>query len=157
MDITLDDKLNALQQISQRKLVDILDAIPGTKDLIIEQKLMKILDSFVGVTVLKRYGVDKIYKMEEGLKPSNSQRIFLVSNDLIACKRVLDQIQSEISHITKPHVEVCHHLLVMPFVPAVLHNLVEEEGQQIIIVINYYIIHSIYLNYYVKSFSFRFG
>lgn len=53
MDITLDDKLNALQQISQRKLVDILDAIPGTKDLIIEQKLMKILDSFVGVTVLK--------------------------------------------------------------------------------------------------------
>ncbi|GAB1867074.1 Vacuolar protein sorting-associated protein 33B [Camponotus japonicus] len=128
MDITLDDKLNALQQISQRKLVDILDAIPGTKDLIIEQKLMKILDSFIGVTVLKRYGVDKIYKMEEGLKPSNSQRIFLVSNDLIACKRVLDQIQSEISHITKPHVEVCHHLLVMPFVPAVLHNLVEEEG-----------------------------
>lgn len=101
--------------------------------------------------------MDKIYKMEEGLKPSNSQRIFLVSNDLIACKRVLDQIQSEISHITKPHVEVCHHLLVMPFVPAVLHNLVEEEGQQIIIVINYYIIHSIYLNYYVKSFSFRFG
>ncbi|EFN66268.1 Vacuolar protein sorting-associated protein 33B [Camponotus floridanus] len=128
MDITLDDKLNALQQISQRKLVDILDAIPGTKDLIIEQKLMKILDSFVGVTVLKRYGVDKIYKMEEGLKLSNSQRIFLVSNDLIACKRVLDQIQSEISHITKPHVEVCHHLLVVPFVPAVLHNLVEEEG-----------------------------
>lgn len=86
------------------------------------------------IILLRRYGVDKIYKMEEGLKPSNSQRIFLVSNDLIACKRVLDQIQSEISHITKPHVEVCHHLLVMPFVPAVLHNLVEEEGQQIIIV-----------------------
>ncbi|XP_032684870.1 vacuolar protein sorting-associated protein 33B [Odontomachus brunneus] len=128
MDITLDDKLNVLQQISQRKLVEILDVIPGTKDLIIEQKLMKILDSFVGMTVLKRYGVDKIYKMEEGLKPSNSQRIFLVSNNLIACKRVLDQIQSEISHVSKINVEVCHHLLVMPFVPAVLHNLVEEEG-----------------------------
>ncbi|XP_050454305.1 vacuolar protein sorting-associated protein 33B isoform X2 [Cataglyphis hispanica] len=129
MDITLDDKLNALRQISQRKLVDILESIPGLmKDLIIEQKLMKILDSFVGVTVLKRCGVDKIYKLDEGLKPSNSQRIFLVSNDLIACKRVLDQIQSEISHVTKPHVQVCHHLLVMPFVPTVLHNLVEEEG-----------------------------
>ncbi|KAL6432007.1 hypothetical protein ACFW04_007446 [Cataglyphis niger] len=129
MDITLDDKLNALRQISQRKLVDILESIPGLmKDLIIEQKLMKILDSFVGVTVLKRCGVDKIYKLDEGLKPSNSQRIFLVSNDLIACKRVLDQIQSEISQVSKPHVQVCHHLLVMPFVPAVLHNLVEEEG-----------------------------
>ena len=53
MDITLDDKLSALQQINQQKLVKILDAISGSKDLIIEQKLMKILDSFVGVTVLK--------------------------------------------------------------------------------------------------------
>lgn len=53
MDITLDDKLNVLQQINQRKLVEILDTISGTKDLIIEPKLMKILDSFVGVTVLK--------------------------------------------------------------------------------------------------------
>lgn len=75
--------------------------------------------------------MDKIYKMEEGLKPSNSQRVFLVSNSLIACKRVLDQIQSEISLIGRPHVGVCHHLLVMPFVPPVLNNLVEEEGQQI--------------------------
>lgn len=81
------------------------------------------------VVLFRRYGVNKIYKMEEGLKPSNSQRIFLVSNNLIACKRVLDQIQSEISYVSKPNVEICHHLLVMPFVPAVLHNLVEEEGQ----------------------------
>jgi len=77
---------------------------------------------------LRRYGVDKIYKLEEGLKPSNNQRIFLVSSDLIACKRVLDQVQSEISLINRPHIEICHHLLVIPFIPAVLHNLVEEEG-----------------------------
>lgn len=102
--------------------------------------------------------MDKIYKMEEGLKLSNSQRIFLVSNNLIACKRVLDQIQSEISHVTRPHVQVCHHLLVMPFVPAVLHNLVEEEGwQTIIVVINYNITYSIYLDNYVESLLFRFG
>lgn len=53
MDVTLDDHLNTLQQVSQRKLVEILDVIPGKKDFIIEQKLMKILDSFVGVAVLK--------------------------------------------------------------------------------------------------------
>ncbi|XP_076235670.1 vacuolar protein sorting 33B [Calliopsis andreniformis] len=128
MDITLDDKLNILQQISQRKLVEILDAIPGTKDLVIEQKLMKILDSFVGVSVLKRYGVDKIYKMEQGLKLTNSQRIFMVSSDLIACKRVLDQIQSEISPNVRPHHQPCHHILVTPFVPAVLNSIIEEEG-----------------------------
>ncbi|XP_035741099.1 vacuolar protein sorting-associated protein 33B-like [Vespa mandarinia] len=127
MDITIHDRLNALQQISQRKFIEILDIIPGTKDLIIEQKLIKILDSFIGVTTLKRYEVDKIYKLEQGLKLSNSQRIFLVSSNLTSCKRVLDQIQSEISHITS-HVQVCHHLLVVPFIPTVLHTLIEEEG-----------------------------
>lgn len=128
MDITLDDRLNVLQQISQRKLVEILDAIPGTKDLVIEQKLMKILDSFVGVSVLKRYGVEKIYKMEQGLKLSNSQHIFLVSSDLIACKRVLDQIQSEIPSNIKPQVQPYHHILVTPSVPTVLNSIIEEEG-----------------------------
>ncbi|XP_047363824.1 vacuolar protein sorting-associated protein 33B isoform X2 [Vespa velutina] len=127
MDITIHDRLNALQQISQRKFIEILDIIPGTKDLIIEQKLIKILDSFIGVTTLKRYEVDKIYKLEQGLKLSNSQRIFLVSSNLTSCKRVLDQIQSEISHITS-HVQVCHHLLVVPFIPTVFHTLIEEEG-----------------------------
>lgn len=53
MDITVDDRLNALQQISQRKIVDVLDSISGKKDLIIEQKLMKSLDAFIGVVVLK--------------------------------------------------------------------------------------------------------
>lgn len=53
MDITLDDRLGALQQISQRKLVDILDSIVGKKDLVIEQKLFKILESFIGATILK--------------------------------------------------------------------------------------------------------
>lgn len=131
MDITLDDRLNVLQQISQRKLVEILDAIPGSKDLVIEQKLMKILDSFVGVSVLKRYGVEKIYKMEQGLKLSNKQHIFLISSDLIACKRVLDQIQSEIKYnplnITS-HVQPYHHILVTPFVPTILNSIIEEEG-----------------------------
>nr|XP_034185459.1 vacuolar protein sorting-associated protein 33B [Osmia lignaria] len=128
MDITLDDRLNVLQQISQRKFVEILDSIPGTKDLVIEQRLMKILDSFIGVSVLKRYGVEKIYKMEQGLKLSNSQHVFLVSSDLIACKRVLDQIQSEISLNIRPCLQPSHHILVAPFVPTVLNSIIEEEG-----------------------------
>lgn len=127
MDVTINDRLNVLHQISQRKLIEILNMIPGTKDLIIEQKLMKILDSFIGVTTFKRYKVDKIYKLEQGLKASDSQRIFLVSNNLISCKRALDQIQSELSHVT-PHVQVRHHLLVIPFISTVLHTLIEEEG-----------------------------
>lgn len=86
--------------------------------------------------------------MEEDLKLSNSQRIFLISNNLIVCKRVLDQIHSEISHVSKPNVKVCYHLLVMPFVPAVLYNLVEEEGQHAVLILFYFIfILIIMLNY----------
>ncbi|XP_044579496.1 vacuolar protein sorting-associated protein 33B-like isoform X2 [Cotesia glomerata] len=124
MDITFDDKLNALQQISQRKLIDILDQIFGKKDFIIEQTLMKPLDSFVGVTVLKKHGVDKIYLLEPGLKPTNSQRIFLISSNLISCKRVLDQIQSEISQSDGLN----FHILINPYIPTVVHSLIEEEG-----------------------------
>ncbi|XP_033337442.2 vacuolar protein sorting 33B isoform X1 [Megalopta genalis] len=130
MNITLDDRLNVLQQISQQRLIEMLDAIPGMKDLVIEQKLMKTLDNFVGVSVFKCYGVDKIYKMEQldGFKLSNSQHVFLVSSDLISCKKVLDQIQSEILPNVKQHIQPCHHILVTPFVPAVLHSIIEEEG-----------------------------
>ncbi|XP_015592020.1 vacuolar protein sorting-associated protein 33B isoform X2 [Cephus cinctus] len=124
MDITLDDRLDTFQQISQRRFIEILDSIPGRKDLIIEHKLMKLLDCFIGVTVLRRHGVDKIFKMEQGLNPANTQRIFIVSCDLIACKRVLDQIQSEQTQSRG----LSHHLLVAPLVPAVLYSLIEEEG-----------------------------
>ncbi|XP_063985833.1 vacuolar protein sorting-associated protein 33B [Diachasmimorpha longicaudata] len=124
MDITFDDRLSVLQQISQRKFVDVLDSISGKKDLIIEQKLMKPLDSFIGATVLKRHGVDKIFKLEPGLKPTNTQRIFLTSCDLISCKRVLDQIQSELSQAHG----ISFHILATPRVPAVIHSLIEEEG-----------------------------
>lgn len=70
--------------------------------------------------------------MDQGLKLTNSQRVFLVSSDLIACKRVLDQIQSEISPNIRPHVQPWHHILVTPFVPAVLNSIIEEEGDYFI-------------------------
>lgn len=84
----------------------------------------------------RRYGVEKIYRMEQGLKLLNSQHIFLVSSDLIACKRVLDQIQSEIPPNIKPHALPCHHILVTPFVPAVLNSIIEEEGDCFIVSLN---------------------
>ncbi|KAF7987794.1 hypothetical protein HCN44_003657 [Aphidius gifuensis] len=124
MDITFEDRLSALQQISQRKLVDILDSIRGKKDLIIEQKLMKPLDSFIGASILKRHGVDKIFKLEPGLKPVNLQRIFLTSCDLISCKRVLDQIHAELSQ----NQALDFHILITPFVPPIILTLIEEEG-----------------------------
>lgn len=81
----------------------------------------------------RRYGVEKIYKMEQRLKLSNTQHIFLISSDLIACKRVLDQIQSEIPLNITSHVQPYHHILVTPFVPTILNSIIEEEGDYFII------------------------
>lgn len=66
--------------------------------------------------------------MEQGLKPANAQRIFIASCDLIACKRVLDQIQAERSQSPG----LSHHVLVVPLVPLALRSLVEEEGKFIL-------------------------
>lgn len=53
MDQLLDAKLDALHQLSQKKLFDIFDHITGKKDLIIDLKLMKQLECIVGVSALR--------------------------------------------------------------------------------------------------------
>lgn len=53
MQVSLDNKLGALAQISQKKLLDILTKIPGRKDLIIDSTLIKPLERIVGVSKLR--------------------------------------------------------------------------------------------------------
>jgi hypothetical protein len=53
MEDSLESRLDALHQISQRKLKDILSKIPGRKDLIIDPVLMKPLDCIIGVSFLR--------------------------------------------------------------------------------------------------------
>nr|CAD7412450.1 unnamed protein product [Timema poppensis] len=48
----IDSRLDALHQISQKKLSEILVKIPGKKDLIIDHVLMKPLDRITGVSFL---------------------------------------------------------------------------------------------------------
>lgn len=49
----LDSILEALRQISQEKLTRILDKIPGRKDLMIDQKILKPLDRIMKPSVLR--------------------------------------------------------------------------------------------------------
>jgi hypothetical protein len=53
MQNTVEYRLDALHQISQRKLGDILTKIPGKKDLIIDPVLMKPLECITGVQFLR--------------------------------------------------------------------------------------------------------
>lgn len=49
----MDGKLSALREISQLRLINILNQIPGKKDLIIDASLMKALDRITGISVLR--------------------------------------------------------------------------------------------------------
>lgn len=59
------------------------------------------------------------------MKPTNIQRIYVVTSDLIVCQNVFDQIRSENSQTPG----LSHHMLVAPFVPISLSNLLEENGK----------------------------
>jgi len=54
----------ALSQLSSENLRVLLRKIPGPKDLIIESSLMKALDKFAGMALIKSCGVDKVFKLE---------------------------------------------------------------------------------------------
>jgi hypothetical protein len=53
MQNTVQSRLDAFHQISQRKLGEILTKIQGRKDLIIDPVLMKPLDCITGVHFLR--------------------------------------------------------------------------------------------------------
>lgn len=123
---SIDDKIKALNQISQKKFLDILDKIPGRKDFIIDPILIKPLEHIVGVGKLRLHGVDKIYKLEKTAIPcSNTQRVFFIQGDLITAKIVCDKINSELSQQNDGN---SYHLIIVHRKLGSVIHLLEEEG-----------------------------
>ncbi|KAG8225413.1 hypothetical protein J437_LFUL004613 [Ladona fulva] len=117
--------MDSLKEISQRKLVDILDRIPGKKDLVIDPALMKPLDKITGVNMLRAHGVEKIHKMEKSeVISSCSSLVFLVYADLITAKHVVDQVQASRQRDSK----LLYHLVLVPCGLLPINQLIEEEG-----------------------------
>ena len=63
--------VGALSQLSSENLRVLLRKIPGTKDLIIDQGLMKPLDKFAAMSLIKSCGVDRVFRLERN-SPGNS-------------------------------------------------------------------------------------
>ncbi|XP_039291774.1 vacuolar protein sorting-associated protein 33B [Nilaparvata lugens] len=127
MQCSLENRICALNQISSRKLVDILDKIPGQKDFIIDSNIIKPLEKFIGVSKLRSHGVDKIYKFDKpGIPITNSQRVYMIRSDLITAKHVSDQINSEINQ--SPEKSSNNHIIIVPRKLTAILDLFEEEG-----------------------------
>lgn len=130
MDLPLEKKLDALRQISERKLLKILDSISGLKDLLIDHALMKPLERFIGVTALRKHGVEKIFRFEPGsISIVNSQRVFLIYSEPQTVNQVLQQVQEELQKFPGARPQR-HHLILAPgnIGQCAVSRLVEEEG-----------------------------
>ncbi|CAB0007529.1 unnamed protein product [Nesidiocoris tenuis] len=126
MQVSLDNRIGALGQISQKKLLEILTKISGRKDFIIDNTLIKPLERIVGVSKLKAHGVDKIYRFEKGDIPfTNTQRVFFVSADLITMKFVSDKINAEISQKNDGN---SYHVILVGRKLRSIVNMLENEG-----------------------------
>lgn len=121
----MDSRLLCLNQISQRKLTEILVKIPGKKDLIIDPRLMKPLEQITGVSVLRSHGVHKIHKLEKsGFRYVSNHWVYLVYSDLITTKYICDQINADLQ--CKP--TNSYYIIFVPCELVAVLNLLEEEG-----------------------------
>lgn len=126
MECTLSTKVNALNRISKKKLTDLLDKIPGQKDLIIDSNLIKPLERIIGVSKLRTHGIDKIYKLDKNtIQSSNSQVVYFIPSDLITVKYICDQINADLcQNATKNS----YYVILVPRKLMSIMQLFEEEG-----------------------------
>lgn len=125
MESMIECRLNALHRISQEKLIQILDRIPGKKDLIIDRVIMKSLDRITGAKVLRSHNVDKIYRLDKThVKCKNSNWVYLLYSNLITAKCVCDQINGELSINSNNK----YFIILIPCELISIQCLIEEEG-----------------------------
>ncbi|EDO29564.1 predicted protein, partial [Nematostella vectensis] len=85
-----------VKNIVRDKLIDILESVPGKKDLVIDPRLMKPLDHIAGAAFLKEHGVDKIFKLDyEKITLGCDKRIYLLRPRMVLTKYVADCILDE--------------------------------------------------------------
>ncbi|XP_059487240.1 vacuolar protein sorting-associated protein 33B [Neocloeon triangulifer] len=129
MDLPIEKRLEALPQITQRKLLSIFDSIPDVKDLLIDPAIMKPLQRFTGIKALRSHGIEKIYLLEGGQVPvTNMKRVFLLYSEYPKIRQVLQQIQAELQQHQGR--SLSPHLILVPgtISHVAVEKLVEEEA-----------------------------
>uniref|UniRef100_A0A1B6LIA7 Vacuolar protein sorting-associated protein 33B n=1 Tax=Graphocephala atropunctata TaxID=36148 RepID=A0A1B6LIA7_9HEMI len=123
---SLETRASALNRISQKRLGEMLNKIPGLKDFIIDPVLIKPLERIIGVSQLRFHGIDKIFKLDYGstIPTTNSQVVYFVQSDLVTAKHICDQINAQLRNTNNPS----FHIILIPQKLISISNLLEEEG-----------------------------
>ncbi|XP_033634105.1 vacuolar protein sorting-associated protein 33B-like isoform X1 [Asterias rubens] len=116
---------SVLKQLSKEHLVHLLESIPEMKDLVIDPELMRPLDRIAGAQLLKRHGVDKIFKLESNkLEVSGDSRMYLVRPSVDNIRNISNQIKSDKENFRKKK----YKILFVPRKLYVCEMLLEQEG-----------------------------
>jgi len=116
-----------LRQLSAENFQVVLRRIPGSKDLILKPDLMKPLDKFADMSLIKRCGVDRVFKIEQKGPPEASTaatKVYLTTPDVGSVTTVL----SHARQMGAAGGNVNVHLVFLPRVTTVVSTLLEEEG-----------------------------
>ena len=109
-----------LNQLSAENLRVVLRKIPGSKDLILQPELMKPMDKFAGMSLIKSCGVERIFKLESNVPPeSTTTKVYMVTPDVSVLNVLVSHLHHQSSNV---------HVIVLPKILSHVHTLFEEEG-----------------------------
>uniref|UniRef100_A0A0N4ZST3 Sec1 family protein n=1 Tax=Parastrongyloides trichosuri TaxID=131310 RepID=A0A0N4ZST3_PARTI len=92
------DDFVLVNQLCRNELIHILESIDGTKDLVIEENLIRPVDKIASMSMLKKHSVGRVQQLSEShsITWSNyDNRCFIISSNIKILKRVADFIKAE--------------------------------------------------------------
>uniref|UniRef100_A0A7E4W9Z3 Vacuolar protein sorting-associated protein 33B n=1 Tax=Panagrellus redivivus TaxID=6233 RepID=A0A7E4W9Z3_PANRE len=86
-------------QLTRRELIHVLESIPGSKELVVEQPLMRPLDKFASMTLLQEHGCARVHQLSLDRAvmwdSDSAARVFLVRPKLAIIRKLCELIKAE--------------------------------------------------------------
>eukprot|EP00795_Rhopilema_esculentum_P006060 gene6060-11431_t len=117
--------VSVLKRFAKDNLVVQLEEFHGAKDLVIDEELLRPLDRFAGVSVLKQHGVEKIYKLEAKCADVGCERRMYVTRPYVSrMKMIVDHIKLD----KEKKLNIDYRVVFTPKKLALCDHYFEEEG-----------------------------
>uniref|UniRef100_A0AC35TKE1 Vacuolar protein sorting-associated protein 33A n=1 Tax=Rhabditophanes sp. KR3021 TaxID=114890 RepID=A0AC35TKE1_9BILA len=93
------DNFVLLNQMCKNEIIHILESIEGSKDLVIEDCLVRLTDKIASMSVLQQHDVPRVQQLQEDRSIIWSdhlfQRVFIISSKVPVLKRISDYVKAE--------------------------------------------------------------
>eukprot|EP01087_Luapelamoeba_hula_P012995 TRINITY_DN3682_c0_g1_i2.p1 TRINITY_DN3682_c0_g1~~TRINITY_DN3682_c0_g1_i2.p1 ORF type:complete len:607 (+),score=106.36 TRINITY_DN3682_c0_g1_i2:27-1823(+) len=116
--------LTALREHARKELVAVLDSVQGAKGLVLDPKLSGPLGLVCEVSLLKEYGVEKIYLLGDRLETECKNLIYIIRPKLNFMKYVADHIHRHREEGSAKE----YSLFFVPRRTMIVERHLEEEG-----------------------------